>query len=154
MKKTRLFIFMLLIITQTSIVRADFTRTSDGIVKDSITKLEWQDSYPDTDNGTMKASDWYDAIHYCNALDLDGGGWRLPNINELKTLIVDTQFPPAISPVFTVDNPTDNGYLFSSTTRRRYNTINVYSLYVPDGSVYSYTHKDYNESVRCVRNGS
>ena len=119
-------------------------------MKDSITKLEWQDSYPDTDNGTMKASDWYDAIHYCNALDLDGGGWRLPNINELKTLIVDTQFPPAISPVFTVDN---RKYLLSSTTERN-DASYKFSLYVPDGIVL-FVHASSNYGgVRCVRDGS
>jgi len=149
MKKTRLFIFMLLIITQTSIVRADFTRTSDGIVKE----LEWQDSYPDTTDGAMEVSDtWYDAINYCNALDLDGGGWRLPNINELKTLIIDTQFSPAISPVFTVVNPGAYPQLYSSTTYKN-NNNDKFILNVSSGSVYL-SFKEYINGVRCVRDGS
>ena len=31
--------------------------------------------------------DWYAAKIHCSDLDLEGGGWRLPSISELRTLI-------------------------------------------------------------------
>ncbi len=62
------------------------------IYQDLNTKLYWTFSKPAKTNqeifGTSVISantsfTWEQLIKYCNALDIDGGGWRLPNINEL-----------------------------------------------------------------------
>jgi hypothetical protein len=50
-------------------------------VLDNLTGLTWQRR----DNGDRVF--WNDAVAACYRLDLDGGGWRLPSIRELQTLI-------------------------------------------------------------------
>lgn len=56
-----------------------FYRDENGIVYDKQTNLEWY-------AGPEKNTSWDEAKHWASALDLAGGGWRLPSINELKSL--------------------------------------------------------------------
>ena len=51
-----------------------------GIWKDSSSNHEWQVAPPGYKN-------WTSAKTYCQGLSLDGGGWRLPSIGELRTVI-------------------------------------------------------------------
>jgi len=50
---------------------------SNGIVKDTLTGLEW---FPAPDRDTS----WEEARTWVNSLEIDGGQWRLPTIDELK----------------------------------------------------------------------
>jgi hypothetical protein len=66
-----------------------FTDNGDGTVTDNLTGLMWTKDA--NDNGTMS---WNDAIDYSNNLSLGNAGcgsnhtdWRLPNVNELQSLI-------------------------------------------------------------------
>ena len=52
---------------------------ADGIVRDIKTGLEWK-AGPDRD------TDWNEARSWVQSLNLDGGGWRMPTTDELKTL--------------------------------------------------------------------
>ena len=52
-----------------------------GTWKDPTSGLTWQVM---PTGGTM---DWSDAKPHCAGLSLDGGGWHLPTIGELRTLI-------------------------------------------------------------------
>jgi hypothetical protein len=71
----------------------------DGTVNDSGATLTWQQQVP---SATYL---WDDAVTYCGGLALAGGGFRLPTLDELKTL-VDLQFSPArIDPTFFPDTP-------------------------------------------------
>jgi hypothetical protein len=54
--------------------------------------LTWQR----TDSG--QALTWAAAGASCAALDLDGGGWRLPSVKELETTIDVTRSDPAVDP--------------------------------------------------------
>jgi hypothetical protein len=38
------------------------------------------------------------AISYCNTLGTDGGGWRLPEVQELETIIDSARLSPALDP--------------------------------------------------------
>ncbi len=60
------------------------------IMNDYQHKLQWADT-PDVESN---AQDWDSAINYCSTLTLDGGGWRVPNINELHSLTIDFGWNP------------------------------------------------------------
>src|ERR1041385_4882653 len=65
---------------------------SNGTVYDSLTKLTWQQAV---------ASGSYDlsqAVNYCSGLTLAGGGWRVPKVSELLTIVDRTRYSPAIDP--------------------------------------------------------
>jgi hypothetical protein len=67
-----------------------FTLPGDGTVVDEKTKLTWQ---RDVDPVVRT---WSDAKTYCETLALAGGGFRLPNMKELQTLIDEGAADPAI----------------------------------------------------------
>ena len=52
---------------------------ANGIVKDTKTGLEWK-------VGPDKRTNWDQARSWVQNLNLDGGGWRLPTTDELRTL--------------------------------------------------------------------
>jgi hypothetical protein len=79
-------------------------RISTLTVFDHITGLEWQRE----DDHTTR--NWNAAISYCTTLPLDSkGGWRLPNISELLSIVDYSSFNPAV-----------NGNAFPSTGSWRY----------------------------------
>ncbi|MFT3926613.1 MAG: DUF1566 domain-containing protein [Myxococcales bacterium] len=53
----------------------------EGVVRDDVTKLEWQAGTDSTPRS------WLDAETYCAALTVDGGGFRLPARIELVSLL-------------------------------------------------------------------
>jgi len=52
---------------------------ANGIVKDTGTGLEWK-------VGSDKNTDWNEARSWVQSLNLDGGGWRMPTMDELEGL--------------------------------------------------------------------
>lgn len=56
-----------------------FEKFGSGVVRDKKTGLEWL-AGPDVNTGQAEARAWV------NTLKMDGGGWRMPTMNELKTL--------------------------------------------------------------------
>jgi len=52
---------------------------SNGIVKDTKTGLEWK-------AGPNKNTNWNKARSWVKSLNLDGGGWRMPTMDELQGL--------------------------------------------------------------------
>ena len=109
----------LLMISFVIIAQAEFSRgTNDLTVIDSETKLEWQDSYKDNHIPFMVLSG---SITYCEELELDShDDWRLPNINELKTIVLETQYAPSIATGDDKFRYTDNNNYYWSSTHRRY----------------------------------
>ncbi len=115
------------------------------------TNLEWQDNYSDNDD-VIKTANWKGAIEYCNGLSLDGGGWRLPNKNELLSIVDYTRFNPSIN--IDTFKKTAWGYYWSSTTISGRRTT-AWAIRF-DGSGASNNPHDYGKSsnlhhVRCVR---
>ncbi|MBM4345431.1 MAG: DUF1566 domain-containing protein [Deltaproteobacteria bacterium] len=51
------------------------------VVEDALMKRSWQRA---TAPGTYK---WQSAKAYCSGLSLQGGGWRLPDVRELQSLV-------------------------------------------------------------------
>lgn len=121
---------------------ADFVRDANTkIVSDSTTKLEWQD------DAIGKVKTWQSAIDGCENLTLDGNGWRLPNINELKSIIDKGRVNPAIVNAFTQTETTY--YYWSSTPYEGYED-GAWVVDFYDGSARS-NYKGTTLYVRCVR---
>lgn len=53
--------------------------TGNGIVRDTKTGLEWK-------VGPDKDMNWHEARTWVQNLNLDGGGWRMPTLDELEGL--------------------------------------------------------------------
>ena len=68
----------------------NYTLEGDDTVADAATGLTWQRA---TSPGQLS---WADAKQYCLDLPLSGGGFRLPNMKELQSLIDENSADPAI----------------------------------------------------------
>lgn len=69
----------------------DHYTIGNGIVIDNFTHLTWQ-RFVDP-----KAYTWGPAQTYCADLPLAGGGWRVPSVKELETLVDSVAPPPAVT---------------------------------------------------------
>lgn len=56
-----------------------YIKYDGGVVKDTKTGLDWY-AGPDRDTS------WYKAMDWVKSLDVDGGVWRMPTVEELSTL--------------------------------------------------------------------
>ncbi|MHB8808874.1 MAG: Lcl C-terminal domain-containing protein, partial [Desulfobulbaceae bacterium] len=74
-----------------------FAPASDTVL-DTWTCLEWQRTPADSDSdGVADAMNWQNALAYAEGLALDGHtDWRLPNYNELSSLMDHSRYGPAI----------------------------------------------------------
>ena len=139
---------LLIMIGISSLMASNFSRNANGVVTDSRTNLEWQDDYSDNTN-SIKATTWKSAIEYCENLNLDSNNdWRLPNLNELTSLVYNRAYNPAIDDLF---QKTNADYYWSSTTNVN-NNISAWVVSFNNGRHNNYD-KSLNNSVRCVRAG-
>lgn len=78
---------------------------AQGVVTDSTTHLQWQDSYTNN-NGKVKSGSFIQAKKYCSTLNLAAKqDWRLPTKQELLSIVDKSrvaQDQPAIQRVFKV----------------------------------------------------
>lgn len=122
---------------------ADFSRDDNTkIVTDNSRGLEWQD---DIDASSVSLN-WQEAIDYCEALSLDGGGWRLANFNELYYIADRSTYNPAMDNTF--QNVNTNDYWSSTTYADGTDSAWMVDF---DYGVSSDNSKDDNGYVRCVR---
>ena len=87
--------------------RSSFVDNGNGTVTDNTTGLMWQKcSYGQTWDGsactgTDVTMNWQQALEAVQGLTLAGyNDWRLPNINELQSLVDDSRHQPAIDQSF------------------------------------------------------
>ena len=124
---------------------ADFTKNGD-VVTDSKTGLAWQD---DAIGSQMS---WQSAIDYCEALTLDTyEDWRMPNINELKSIVDRSKREPAIVDGFE-NIGTNSSYRYWSSTSFVFGENVAWFVNFYRGNV-DWLPKHYNFCVRCVRAG-
>ena len=84
-------VFTLSLFVQSS-VRAEFINHGDGTVTDTETGLMWQQN-------TASPMDWRNALVYAEELELAGhSDWRLPDRNELQSLVDYSRNNLAIDP--------------------------------------------------------
>jgi len=123
-----------------------YTDLGNGIVRDNVTGLEWQQA---TAPGTYT---WQQAIDYCNNLSLGGkDDWRLPTIKELSTL-VDSSIPYPGLTINTSYFPNTVAYYYCSSTTSANDTGNVWGVEFASGYVDTIYKSSYYY-VRAVRGG-
>ncbi len=127
-----------------------FIENGNGTVKDNFTSLIWQKCNVGKNNdslcsGTSTTMTWQLAMQTCKNLNLGGRVWRLPNINELYTL-VDYNYSNNINTL--VFPNTENSFYWSSTTQ--VNSINnAWRLTFNFGTISSNSKLNVH-FVRCV----
>jgi hypothetical protein len=129
-----------------------FTDNGDGTVTDNLTGLMWAKDA----NLTLETKTWQDAIDYSNNLTLGSQGcgtsytdWRLPNRNELKSLVDAGNYSPSLPGGHPFSNVQSSNY-WSSTTYA-YSTYRAWSVGMGTGDVYNYGNKAYGYYVWPVR---
>ncbi len=84
----------------------DYVAYASGVVRDTKTGLEWV-AGPDKDTNWGEAKQWVDN------LTVAGGGWRMPTIDELKTLYEKDRGSRNMTPLL----ETTGRYLWSGETK-------------------------------------
>lgn len=117
------------------------SKTNEVVIEDYTTELKWQEEYT---TGT-----WMEALSYCESLSYAGySDWRLPNKNELASLVNYTKISPASDfPGMPVD-------IFWSSTTAHNNVDRGWVTDFKDGRVISAYAKSDELKVRCVRGGN
>ncbi len=134
---------------------ASFTDNGDETVTDSTTSLVWQQcsaglSGASCGTGTAETKTWQVALEYCENLNLDGRTWRLPSVNELKTIVDRSK--TAAPYIDTVHFPaTVSSYYWTSTTEIPSPAFAWYVNFL-NGYV-SNSNKTDTNYVRCVSSG-
>ncbi|WP_269267322.1 DUF1566 domain-containing protein [Vibrio cholerae] len=135
---------------------ADFSDNGDGTVTHHATGLIWQrcslgQSWDGTDcTGTATTFTWQQALA-AGAQNTLGGfsDWRLPNKNELASIVEYRCFRPAINSQAFPNTPSD--WYWSSSPFAR-NSYYAWFVYFGNGGVYD-ASKSHNPHVRLVRAG-
>jgi hypothetical protein len=84
-----------------------FITYNNGVVRDKKTGLEWI-------AGPDRNTTWNEAILWTKSLTIDGGGWRMPTIKELKTLYLEGVGTHNMTPLLKIAG----GYIWSSEIKK------------------------------------
>ncbi|MHB8808739.1 MAG: Lcl C-terminal domain-containing protein [Desulfobulbaceae bacterium] len=124
---------------------------SGDTVTDTVTCLEWQRATADpSGDGVADAMNWQDALAYAEGLSLGGHtDWRLPDYNELTSIVDYSRYSPAIDTTAFPDTVSSN--YWSSTTYAS-NTSYAWRV-VFDYGYGSSLYKSSSYYVRAVRGG-
>jgi len=142
MRKWASLVLFLALLLLPGAVFAAFVNNGNGTVTDTTTGLMWQQA----DDGIART--WEQALAHCEGSTLaNQTDWRLPNTRELKSIVDDSRFDPAIDPVFSC-----RSYVYWSGTTVAYGPHYAWGVdfYYGDGG---WGNKDDTGYVRCVRGG-
>lgn len=102
----------------------NYTDNNDFTIKDNATGLIWQKCFKGRNNnatctddpGISDTATWADAITYCSSLVLAGKTWRLPQINELNSIVDTTKASGATIDTVSFPSTAVSVYWSSTTT--------------------------------------
>lgn len=115
-----------------------FIDNGDGTVTDNLTGLIWLKNA-----NCFGQGDWQDALNNANTLadgscglsdSSIGGNWRLPNVNELHSLIDITQSNPALPPDHPFINVHSSEYWSSTTGDSPKSVLTAWMVYIWNGN--------------------
>ncbi|MCB1193993.1 MAG: DUF1566 domain-containing protein [Leptospiraceae bacterium] len=130
-----------------------FTDNGDYTITDKATALVWQkcsmgQNSDDTCSGTATTTTWSNALLYCKDLSLAGKTWRLPNINELKSIMNYDKSEPGINQTYF---PATQPSLYWSSTTYLITTTYAWNIDFQYGEIDDYgLLKTSGIYVRCV----
>lgn len=139
-----------------SLSAPSYRDNGDGTVTDRSTGLIWQKCIQGQNNDascsggpSTPITGWNNALTYCNNLSLAGRSWRLPHINELKSILDrnTSSFPPIDATFF--PNTSTGNYWTSSTSASSTSSVHGVFFYY-DSYPTSMLPKNSNAYVRCV----
>lgn len=140
MKKIITAIALLTIITDLYANETRWQRSSD-IVTDSKLQLSWQDDHA----AKVTKKSWVEAREYCQNISLGGqNDWRLPNFNELQSIVDHDRHNTAVNSTFENVHHSDN-YWSSTNYESDEKLAWVVNFY------YGYTLFDSKREEYCVR---
>ncbi len=124
----------------------------DGTVTDRSTGLTWQkcnrgQNNDSTCTGTGTQQTWTDALAYCNSLNLAARNWRLPSVNELKSLANYSTANPAVN---TSMFPGTRADFYWSATTVLSNTSRAWVVWFQHGTLDETYGKNELFRVQCV----
>jgi hypothetical protein len=124
-----------------------YSDLGNGIIRDNVTGLEWQQA---TAPGIYN---WEQANTYCDSLTLGGySDWRLPTIKELSQLVDSSRYAhPKINTTNFPDTQTNNNMYWSSTVEA-INAYNAWGVSFSAAAAYG-NSKSSGSYVRAVRGG-
>jgi hypothetical protein len=141
----------------TSLWGAPFNDNGNGTITDSATGLIWQKcsagqgSIIDNCIGSSSRYIWSGAITYCRGLSLGGrSDWRLPNINELRSIIDYTKYNPSIDSIIFPNTSYVDSYGYISSSTPGISAEKILSVAFHNGIVYHSYKRDTSGFVRCV----
>jgi len=121
----------------------NFIDNDDGTITDNETGLMWQ---KETAPGTYT---WQQALSYCESSTLAGyNDWRLPNRNELQSIVDYSRENPSIDPIFN-----SVSFPYWSSTTYAYSPSSAWGVDFFGGFVGGYTKSYVRYFVRAVRSG-
>lgn len=122
--------------------KGKFKDNGNGTVTDRTTKFMWQ-------QGEGGKKNWDSAVAYCKSLSLAGhNDWRLPNIEELQSIIDKNAPGPKIDKTY-FPNAISSNY-WSSSTFEGNNAVGMY--FGAGGGAGGYAMAD-TGNIRCIRGG-
>lgn len=122
-----------------------FVDNADGTVSDTRSGLMWQRGGPD------EIMDWESALRYCENLRInDFDDWRLPNINEINSIVDRSRTDPAID---TSAFPDTRSSLYLSSTTHVHQDWYIWAANFANGTDYLTPQKVEKGYLRCVRGG-
>jgi hypothetical protein len=128
-----------------------FVDNGNQTITDTYTNLIWDKctngrTGSTCSSGTASTSRWNQALSICSS---KGGTWRLPNLNELVSLIDHTSSSsPMIQATFFPNTLTDNPYWTSTTNTN--SVSQAFEVYFSLGEQKWGLKSSRNNYVRCV----
>ncbi len=113
----------------------------EGTVKDAATGLTWQRE------ASAERAPWVAAGQACAALTLAGGGWRLPSMSELQSVVDESRTDPAVDAQAFPATPSEG---FWAATPLAGDPSSAWFVSFLEGIAYNATLGT-GERVRCVR---
>jgi hypothetical protein len=130
--------------------------SGDRVVRDTSTGRMWQGCVAGLggaacSEGSPSLRTWRDALAYCDTLSWGGyDDWRLPDRNELRSIVDYGRMGPAIDPAAFPGTPGSHTWS-SSSDSGSYSF--AWRVRFDDGNVFNYGKSSNTYNVRCIRRG-